>query len=432
MPALKHWSARLALAVRATALLFASLLVAGIAAGAEIRIHPGDSIAAAVARAKPGDTVAIERGRYQDNLRIDKPLKLVGIDRPTISGGLAGDTIRIVSPDVSIEGLIVTDSGDRLGDQNAGIYIQPGSDRAAIKHCDIAYSLFGLWIEGAKDVQVIGNRITGKRDHASAQRGNGIQLYNTTGAQIIGNEISFARDGIYVDVSYHAIFRGNKIHDVRYGTHYMNSHFNTWEDNESYHNRNGLALMMTRNLIVRNNRTWGNSDVGIMLRTIQDSVIEGNVVAGNRRGFFIYDAEYNALHNNLIIDNDVGAHVWAGSIHNEVEGNDFIRNREQVRYVAAKDAPWGVKTGNYWSNYVGWDRDGNGIGDVPYEANDVVDRLVWRLPVVKLLLNSPAIQTLRLIAQQFPLLRSPSIVDGKPHMQPTHSNWSQWIGKQSN
>jgi nitrous oxidase accessory protein len=212
----------------------------------------------------------------------------------------------------------------------------------------------------------------------------------------------------------------------------MNSHFNTWEDNESYHNRNGLALMMTRNLIVRNNRTWGNSDVGIMLRTIQDSVIEGNVVAGNRRGFFIYDAEYNALRNNLIIDNDVGAHVWAGSIHNEVEGNDFLRNREQVRYVAAKDVPWGVKTGNYWSNYVGWDRDGNGIGDVPYEANDVVDRLVWRLPVVKLLLNSPAIQTLRLIAQQFPLLRSPSIVDGKPHMQPTHSNWSQWIGKQSN
>ncbi|HEY8904964.1 MAG TPA: NosD domain-containing protein, partial [Rhodoferax sp.] len=239
------------------ALLFASLLVAGGAAAAEIHVHPGDSIAAAVARAKPGDTVAIERGRYLEHLRIDKPLKLVGIDRPTLSGGLAGDTIRIVSSDVSVEGLIVTESGDNLTEQNAGIYIQPGADRVTIKHCDIAYSLFGLWIEGVKDVQVIGNRITGKRDHASTQRGNGIQLYNTTGAQIIGNEISFARDGIYVDVSYHAVFRGNKIHDVRYGTHYMNSHFNTWEDNESYHNRDGLALMETRNLIVRNNRTWG-------------------------------------------------------------------------------------------------------------------------------------------------------------------------------
>jgi len=429
---LKQLSARLALALRTTAVLLAWLLVAGIAAAAEIRVHPGESISAAVARARPGDTVAIERGRYLDHLRIDKPLKLVGIDRPTLSGGLAGDTIRIVSPDVTIEGLIVTESGDDLTAQNAGIYIQPGADRAIVKNCDIAYSLFGIWIEGAKDVQVIGNLITGKRDYPSAQRGNGIQLYNSSGARLVGSGIGFARDGIYVDVSHHAVFSGNKIHDVRYGTHYMNSHYNTWEDNDSYHNRNGLALMMTRNLIVRNNRTWGNSDVGIMLRTIQDSVIEGNVVAGNRRGFFVYDAEYNALQNNLIIDNDVGAHVWAGSIHNEVEGNDFIRNREQVRYIAAKDVPWGVKTGNYWSNYVGWDRDGNGTGDVPYEANDVVDRLVWRLPMVKLLLNSPAIQTLRLIAQQFPLLRSPSIVDGKPHTQPTHSHWSQWIGKQGN
>ena len=61
--------------------------------------------------------------------------------------------------------------------------------------------------------------------------------------------------------------------------------------------------MMTRNQIVRNNRAWGNSDHGIMLRTIQDSLIENNVVAGNARGFFIYDAEYNTLRNNLVVDN---------------------------------------------------------------------------------------------------------------------------------
>lgn len=411
----------------------AALMLAAAAASvcaAEIRVHPGQSIAAAVARAAAGDTVAIERARYEEHLVIDKPLTLRGIDRPTLSGGLTGDTIRIRSPDVTVEGLIVADSGDNLTDQNAGISILPGADRATVKHCDIAYSLFGLWIQGVKDVQVIGNLITGKRDYASAQRGNGIQLYNTTGARIIGNNISFSRDGIYVDVSHHAVFRRNKIHDVRYGTHYMNSYYNVWEDNDAYHNRSGLALMETRNQIVRNNRAWGNSDSGIMLRTIQDSVIEDNVVAGNQRGFFIYDAEYNVIRNNLVVDNDVGAHVWAGSIHNEVEGNDFIRNREQVRYIAAKDERWGAKTGNYWSNYVGWDRDGNGIGDVPYEANDVVDRLIWRLPIVKLLLNSPAIQTLRLIAQQFPLLRAPSIVDAKPRMRPARSNWHDWMGKQ--
>lgn len=415
---LKPWLAALVLAAASAA-----------AWSAEIRVHPGESIAAAVARAAAGDTVAVERGHYEEHVRIDKPLTLRGIGRPTVSGGLVGDTIRITAPDVTVEGLIVTDSGDDLGAQNAGIYIQPGADRVVVKDCDITYNLFGLWIEGVKAPRVTGNLIAGKRDYASAQRGNGIQLYNTAGAQIIGNTISFSRDGIYVDVSDHAVFRGNKIHDVRYGTHYMNSHNNLWEGNEVYHSRSGLALMEVRNQVVRNNRAWGNSDAGIMLRTIQDSVIEDNVVAGNQRGFFIYDAEYNVIRNNVVVDNDVGAHVSAGSIHNDVQGNDFISNRQQVRYVASKDERWGGKTGNHWSNYVGWDRDGDGVGDVPYEANDVVDRLIWRLPMVKLLFNSPAIHTLRLIAQQFPLLRAPSIVDAAPRMRPAYGRWVDWIGK---
>jgi nitrous oxidase accessory protein len=43
--------------------------------------------------------------------------------------------------------------------------------------------------------------------------------------------------------------------------------------------------------------------------------------------------------------------------------------------------------------------------------------------------GQPAIQTLRLIAQQFPLLRAPSVVDDQPHMHPLHQGWEQWLGK---
>jgi nitrous oxidase accessory protein len=394
---------------------------------AEWTVRPGESIQRTIDAAASGDVVKILRGRYAENLVVPRPLTLRGIDRPTISGGLKGDVIRVKSPDVIIEDLIVTDSGDDLGEQNAGIYITKGSDRAIVRRCDVVYSLFGLWIEGVKDVRIIGNLITGKRDLASVARGNGIQLYNTQGALIEGNNISFARDALYVDVTHHAIFRGNRMHHSRYGTHYMTSFNNVWENNETYLNRGGLALMEVRDQIVRNNRAWGNSDHGIMLRTIQDSVIENNVVAGNARGFFIYDAEYNTLRNNLVVGNAVGVHLWAGSTRNEVEGNHFIQNQEQIRYVASRDEYWGVKSGNYWGNYLGWDRDGDGIGDVPYEANDLVDRLIWRQPVVRLLMGSPAIQTLRMIARQFPLLRATSVVDNKPHMKPTNPDWRQWI-----
>jgi nitrous oxidase accessory protein len=399
------------------------------AQAATLRVKPGQSLQQAIVAAKPGDVLEIERGFYTGNFLVDKPLTLRGIGRPTLSGGQHGDTVRVTATDVLLDGLIVRDSGDSLNDQNAGIYIYPGAHRAVVRHCDLTYNLFGLWIEKANDVVIESNLITGKREYNSSQRGNGVQLYNTTGARIIDNNIGFVRDALYVDVSHHAIFKGNKLHHSRYGTHYMNSYYNLWEDNDSYYNRGGLALMEVRNQVVRNNRAWGNTDHGIMLRTMQDSVIENNVVAGNARGFFIYDVEYTQLKNNLVVDNQIGVHLSAGSTRNQVEGNDFIANREQVRYVGARDEVWGAKSGNHWSNYLGWDRDGNGIGDVPYEANDMVDRLTWRYPSIKLLLASPAVQALRLVGQQFPVLRVPSVVDPKPRMQPNNKQWSEWRDK---
>mgnify|MGYP006188975453 FL=1 len=418
--------------------LFAGRCVSGLALwgglmlaaqAATLTVQPGGDLAEAVRQASPGDVVEVKRGMYRVNLLIDKPLTLRGLDRPTLSGGNEGDTIRVTSPDVVIEGLIVRDSGDSLKHQNAGIYVYPGAHRAIVRRCDLTYNLFGLWIEKANDVLIEHNTITGKREYGSSQRGNGIQLYNTRNARIFHNNISFVRDALYVDVSHHAVFRGNRLHHSRYGTHYMNSYHNLWEDNDSYYNRGGLALMEVRDQVVRGNRAWGNSDHGIMLRTLQDSVIEDNIVAGNSRGFFIYDVEYIKLNRNLVVDNVVGVHLAAGSTRNEVEGNDFISNREQVRYVGARDERWGTQGGNHWSNYVGWDRDGDGRGDVPYEANDMVDRLTWRYPAIKLLLASPAVQALRLVGQQFPVLRVPSVVDPHPRMQPGNPKWSEWRGK---
>ena len=407
-------------------------LMAGGAHCAELHVAPGQSIGAAIRAAAPGDTVLVARGHYNEHLLIDKPLTLRGQDRPTISGQNSGDVIRVTASDVTVDGLIIRDSGADLGAQNAGVYVVPGADRFTLRHCVLTYMLFGLWLQKSNHSKVIDNIITGKRDLQSASRGNGIQVFDTADVEVIGNNISYTRDGIYVDVSTRALFRGNKIHHLRYGTHYMNTNHSTWENNESYLNRGGLALMEVRNLLVRNNVAWGNEDHGIMLRTIQDSVIENNVVAGNGRGFFIYDAEFNVLRNNTVINNGVGVHLTAGSSNNLVDGNDFIGNEEAVKFVASRDVQWGRTRGNYWSNYSGWDQDGDGAGDVAYEASDLVDRLNWQYPLVKLLLSSPSVKTLRFVARQFPVLRAPSVVDQHPRMRPNNQEWSRWNDKHAN
>jgi parallel beta-helix repeat protein len=118
--------------------------------------------------------------------------------------------------------------------------------------------------------------------------------------------------------------------------------------------------MEVRDQVVRNNRAWGNSDHGIMLRTIQDAVVENNIVAGNARGFFIYDAEYNTLRGNLVVDNQVGVHLWAGSTRNVVEGTTSSPTASRCAMWAPRRALGQAGEGNHWSNYLGWDRNGDG------------------------------------------------------------------------
>jgi len=409
--------------------------LAGVACARDWQVHPsGPAIGAVLARAAAGDRVLIAPGRYRVNLVIDKSVALLGQPGAVLDGGGHGDVLRIRAADVIVRGLHLLGAGGNLTRMDAVIFIERSAERALIQDNKIDSEAFGVYIDKAKGVHVIHNQVQGNPAIRSQDRGNGIHLNNTTGALVEDNEVSQTRDGIYIETSNHNILRGNYLHDLRYGIHYMYSYNNQVVNNRTAHTRTGYALMQSKYLTVTGNRSEQDRNYGILMNYIVHSTIADNTVTGVRPGLsgtlsgeavagaegkaiFIYNCQFNEIHGNVFANSDIGIHLTAGSEGNHVYGNAFIGNRTQVKYVATRSQEWSRDgRGNYWSDYLGWDLNADGIGDRPYEPIDGVDRVLWKYPLAKVLMHSPAIDTLHWVQNQFPVLRPQGVQDSHPLM----------------
>ncbi len=354
-------------------------------------------------------------------LRLGKPLTLAGDGKAVLDGGGTGDVIRVASRGVTIRGLEIRNSGMNLDHMNAGIFVEEQATGCHIADNFIDHTGWGIWVDGASALVIRDNRIHGNADVLSPDRGNGIQLWSVTGTLVENNEIWETRDAIYIEVSHGGnILRNNHMHHLRYGVHYMYSHSNEVVGNRTHDTRAGYALMMSDNLQVHRNRSAGDEDYGILLNYVRRSNIHHNTVEpAPEKCVFIFNAQYNRFHHNYFQGCQIGIHLTAGSFHNELYANAFSHSRDQVKYVGNQPQEWSKdRRGNYWSDYMGWDTDGDGIGDVPYRPNDLVDKLVWKYPLVRILMNSPAVQTLRWVQRQFPVLQEPGVTDSHPLMEP--------------
>src|SRR5262249_5408440 len=74
--------------------------------------------------------------------------------------------------------------------------------------------------------------------------------------------------------------------------------------------------------------------------------------------------------------------------------------------------------GNYWSDYHGYDLDGDGVGDAPHKVQNVFEYLEGNYPRLRLYLSSPAAQALAAAEQTFPIIKGSAEKDGAPLMKP--------------
>ena len=394
------------------------------------QLTAADNLQQQLDNSQNGDVIKLAAGRYQGNFVVSHSITLIGESGAIIDAQGTGHGIELSHSNITIDNLNIVNWGDDLTEQSSGIYANTQSTGLVIKNNTLAGDGFGIWLYKASEVKVFNNKVSGNLQLRSSDRGNGIQVSNVKNGHVYGNETFHVRDGIYVIASQNNIIENNVMHDLRYGIHYMYSYDNSVLNNYAYNTRAGYALMSSRRLIIAGNKTTDSEDYGFLLNFITQSSFENNhiknvwtkpenkVLGRDGKGLFVYNSGYNIITGNTIDTAEIGIHLTAGSEKTQVYGNSFINNPIQVKYVVNRKEEWSHEgQGNYWSNYLGWDMNNDHIGDVAFEPNDGIDKLVWQYPEMKMLMDSPAVIILRWVQRQFPILKPPGVKDSFPLMQ---------------
>lgn len=404
-------------------LALAFLVVAGLTDQSHARewivVAGADTLSSTLEQAEPGDIVRLGAGLHAGPVTLARPVTLVGDPGARLAGDGTGSVITITGDDVTVQGLEVSGSGSSHENIDSGIKATKTAKRAQILDNRLEENLYGIDIHGAVDTLARGNTMIGRQDHRMNQRGNGVYVWNAPGSVVEANHVRYGRDGLFVNISHDNIFRDNRFEDLRFAVHYMHTQDSEISGNISRRNHVGYAMMFSRDLIIRGNQSIDDRDHGVVLNYVVDAVVEGNLVrGGGEKCLFMYNANKNKIADNRFESCQIGIHFTAGSDRNQISGNAFIGNRTQVKYVGTRWVEWSVDgRGNYWSDHAAFDIDGDGVADMPYRPNDLIDHILWTQPAAQLLLGSPAVQLIRWTQSKFPSLLPGGVIDSSPLMK---------------
>lgn len=374
------------------ALLLVLSLVAstGLACAGEHAVPPG-ALVSILAEAQPGDTLRLLPGTHSGPLTIPIPIRLVGVPGAVIDGGGQGTVLTLTADGIQVVDLAIRGSGSDLSQDDAVVLLREARG-IRVERCHIEARAFGIYLRAGGGHHIVHNKIRGDASLPPSRRGNGIHLWHTEGNEVQGNSLIKVRDGMYLSFAHHNLIRDNQGAELRYGIHYMYSEHNTLIANRFHNCSGGITLMFSKDNHVEGNEVRGNRGFGILCLQLERSVLVRNRVAFNGRGIFIENSARNRFVENRVEENGVGVFLTAGSETNVFTGNGFAGNLVQAFHDHAEANQWSENgRGNAWSDYAGFDWNGDGVGEMPYRVQTAVSALMVRQPTARWFLASPVL-----------------------------------------
>jgi parallel beta-helix repeat protein len=348
------------------------------------------SVKAAVEAADPGDVVEVDSGNYQENVRINKSLTLIGKDtgsgKPVIDAGGNGSAVTILADGITIDGFNLTNALGSQADFYAGIrvwandsiiknnlafYNENGilvtnSLNGTLEKNDLITNKYGMRIETSRNINANENEMRDNQygllmvsSYGNLLRSNiaedndfGIKLNDSENNTLIdnqmrGNNYSFGAEG-YNNISagnlvdsrsiVYLIGSKNKIIDssAEIGTLYCFDCENvTIRDLNLSNSFHGIYLQNSTGSVVEKNNLK-NSVIGIALIDSYANLVKKNTIIQSRAdGFELIDSDSNQVENNRIEDYGTGLYVLRSG-YNEIQGNTLLNGSVGVHL----DSSW--------------------------------------------------------------------------------------------
>ena len=390
------------------------------------RVHGLKPFQELVDRAAPGSILKPPPGAYAGPVVIDKPLTIDGGGKVTIDAGDKGTVMMLNASNTTLRGLHLTGSGDSHDTDDSCLDVR-GNDNV-IEDLRIDNCLFGIDLKQTNRTKLLRNRISSK-DRELGVRGDGLRLWYSNNNLVEGNEIIDSRDMV-AWYSHRNVYRNNIGKRSRYSIHFMFANDNVVEGNRFYDNAVGVYFMYTEGGVARNNvisHATGAAGMGIGFKESSGTLVENNEIIycaigiGSDLSPFQPDTTIE-VQGNRFAYNGIGILFNSETGGNNMRDNVFEGNLTQVSYGGRSGSPrsnfW---EGNFWDDYQGFDRNGDGFGDNPHELFAYADQIWMELPVARFFRSSPIMELLDFLERLAPF-STPDLIlrDAKPRFIKPH------------